>query len=136
MQKNMSTVIKTQNVHNMDQALVAAGQLLDGHTPQEVLASQLLAQNQTEARLKSLESLYLCQKDILNLDEAAEYLNISKSCLYKMTSKKEIPFYKPNRLVYFERRELDNWVRSAVVLTEEQLNDQVNTYTMSKKIPI
>ena len=129
-------VIKTQHVFNMEQALAAAGQLLDGHSPQEVLASQLLAQNQTEARLKSLESLFLCQKDILNLDEAAEYLNISKSCLYKMTSKKEIPFYKPNRLVYFERRELDNWVRSAHVQSEEQLNDQVHAYTMSKAMPV
>lgn len=132
----METIIKPQNVYNMEQALAAAEQMLNGHSAQEVLASQLLNQNLTEARLKTLEGLFLCQKDILNLDEAAEYLNISKSTLYKMTSKKEIPHYKPNRCVYFERTELDNWVRSAHVLTEEQMNDQVNTYTMSRAMPV
>lgn len=132
----MDTIIKRQNVYSMEQALNAAEQMLNDHSPKEVLATQLLNQNFTEARLKTLEGLFICQKDILNLDEAAEYLNMSKSTLYKLTSRKEIPHYKPNRCVYFERSQLDAWIRSAAVKTVEQLDDQVNAYTMSKAIPV
>lgn len=89
-----------------------------------------------EQRIEALENVFLCQKDIFNLDEAATYLSMSKSTLYKLTSKKEIPHYKPNRFIFFERSELDKWIRSAAVKTEDQLNDQVNAYTMANPIRV
>jgi excisionase family DNA binding protein len=46
-----------------------------------------------------------------NLIEAAEYLGVSKSCLYKLTSSKQITFYKPNRKkIYFKLSDLKNWL--------------------------
>lgn len=43
-------------------------------------------------------------KDVLTSDEAAVYLGVSKSFLYKLTMRKEIPHYKPNgKLCFFER---------------------------------
>lgn len=48
----------------------------------------------------------------LKLEAAAEYLGISKSHLYKLTSEKKIKFHKPNgKVVYFFEDELDEWVR-------------------------
>lgn len=50
----------------------------------------------------------------LNLVEAAKYLSISQSHLYKLTSQRKIPSHKPNgKYLYFFRDELDEWVRSA-----------------------
>lgn len=50
-------------------------------------------------------------KEFLTLDEAAEYLSLSKSAVYKMTSKKEIPFYNPGgKKIYFKREDLNIWV--------------------------
>ncbi|HBI39989.1 MAG TPA: DNA-binding protein, partial [Tenacibaculum sp.] len=47
-------------------------------------------------------------KQVLNLNEAAKYLDISKSHLYKLTSRKEIPFYCPQgKRLYFKKDELD-----------------------------
>ena len=111
----------------MQDALAQVEQMLDDEKDVKILlAQQLIQQKQNEERLDALEGIYLCQKEIFNFDEAAAYLSISKSTLYKLTSKKEIPFYKPNRLVFFERAELDNWIRAAAVKSEDQLNDQVN----------
>ena len=46
-----------------------------------------------------------------SLSEAAIYLGFSKSFLYKLTSEKKIPFYKPNgKLLFFSRSELNAWV--------------------------
>ena len=127
----METIGKQQHVENMEQALVLAEQLLDGKSPVQVLAHQIFAQQQVKDRIGALENVFLCQKEILNFDEAAAYLNMSKSTLYKLTSKKEIPHYKPNRFVLFERSELDKWIRTATGKTEGQLSDEANAYTMA-----
>lgn len=122
-------------VTGMQDALAQVEQMLDGEKDVKILlAQQLIQQKQNEERIDALEGIFLCQKEILNFDEAAAYLSMSKSTLYKLTAKKEIPHYKPNRFVFFERSELDNWIRSAAVKTEEQLDDQVNAYTMSNPL--
>jgi excisionase family DNA binding protein len=47
----------------------------------------------------------------LSLEEAAAYLHVSKSYLYKLTSTNRIPYYKPSgKLVFFDKKELDAWV--------------------------
>lgn len=49
-------------------------------------------------------------KEVLTTAEASAYLGISESYIYKLTSLKQIPHYKPNgKLVYFNRRELCEW---------------------------
>ena len=40
-------------------------------------------------------------KDFLTVDDAAMYLNLSKSTIYKMTSRGELPCYKPNSKTLF-----------------------------------
>ena len=86
-----------------------------------------------EQRLEALETALLSatirSKEILTFEEACNFLNISHSWLYKMTSSKSIPFYKPaGRYLYFERAELEKWIRSAPVKTEEQLDDEALKY--------
>lgn len=126
-----------QQAPGWQQALDQAEQMLSGESEAKVLlAQQLILQKQNEERIGALEGVFLCQKEIFNFDEAAAYLSMSKSTLYKLTAKKEIPHYKPNRFVFFERSELDNWIRAAAVKTEEQLNDQVNAYTMAKPLRV
>lgn len=127
---------KQQHVENMEQALVLAEQMLDGKSPAQVLAYQIFMQQQVQERVDALENIFLCQKEIFNFDEAAAYLSMSKSTLYKLTSRKEIPHYKPNRFVFFEKAELDKWIRASVVKTDGQLNDQANTYTTTHPIPV
>lgn len=50
-------------------------------------------------------------KEIMSFREAASYLDVSESLLYKLTSKKQIRFYKPNNgKIYFKRVDLNNWM--------------------------
>lgn len=61
------------------------------------------------------------QKEVLTSDEAARYMGISKSYLYKLTMKQEIPHYKPmGKMVYFNRVELENWLQSNRIATNEE----------------
>lgn len=55
------------------------------------------------------------QKRFMNLNQAADYLDLSPSYLYKLVSKGAIHAHKPNgKKIYFSREELDKWVMDAV----------------------
>ena len=58
-------------------------------------------------------------KEVLTSDEAAAYLGISKSALYKLTMGRKIPFYKSAKLCYFDRQEIIDWMKSNRVATQE-----------------
>ncbi|MBD79026.1 MAG: hypothetical protein CL840_08915 [Crocinitomicaceae bacterium] len=50
----------------------------------------------------------------LNSDKAAEFLGIKKSTLYKLTSERKIPFYKPSgKLILFKEAELEKWIENS-----------------------
>ena len=68
-------------------------------------------------RIRSLEQ----KIDEVDKIEAIEScLGLSESYLYKLTSSKRIPHYKPNgKLVYFNRRELCEWAMKNQVQTAE-----------------
>lgn len=68
-------------------------------------------------------------KHILNFEEALSYLKVSKSFLYKMTSKGEITYYKPNgKLIYFKRSDLDDWMLKNEVSGTSVLEDEIDNY--------
>ena len=74
-----------------------------------------------------------CTKEVLTSDEAAMYMGISKSYLYKLTMRKEIPHYKPmGKVVYFNRSELEQWLQSNRVSTTLEVNQKAQAYCMKK----
>ncbi|MDO8996495.1 MAG: helix-turn-helix domain-containing protein [Sediminibacterium sp.] len=79
---------------------------------------------QTIAEIHDLiSSQTIAQKEHLNLREAAQYLGVSLSYIYKKTSRREgIPFYRlGNKLIYFRRSELDAWLLSNRQNTQEEI---------------
>ena len=63
-------------------------------------------------------------KEVLTTDEAAAYLGITKSALYKLTMYRKIPFYKSAKLCYFDKREIIDWMKAHRVATQEELQAQ------------
>lgn len=66
------------------------------------------------SKLEHIEKLitdsHLSQKEVLSLEEAAAFLRFKKSYLYRLTSERKLPFYKPGHKVFFKRSELEAWV--------------------------
>jgi len=80
---------------------------------------------------RKLDELAALNKETLNLKEAARYLNMSCSHLYKLTSAKEIPHYKPRgKQVYFERRELDKWLLQNRQTTKAEIEQAAIDYVV------
>ena len=72
-------------------------------------------------------------KEVLTSDEAARYMGISKSYLYKLTMGQKIPHYKPmGKMCYFNRQEVEEWLQSNRIATEAEISQQAQTYCMEK----
>lgn len=80
-----------------------------------------------------VDKTLFCTKEVLTSDEAARYMGISRSYLYKLTMRKEIPHYKPmGKVVYFNRAELEQWLQSNRVSTTSEVEQKAQAYCMKK----
>ena len=66
-----------------------------------------------QERVGKLENLCYAAKEVLNLEEAADFLGIAKSTLYKMT-----------HLNFFEKKALLDWVRGVKVMSEDEIRTE------------
>lgn len=86
-------------------------------------------QNEIKELKKLLLESNLNSKELFNVDDATLYLNISKSCLYKLTSRREIPFYTPGgKKIYFKKSEIDTWIFNSRVESVNDTENEVERY--------
>lgn len=81
-----------------------------------------------------VQNTIFCSKAILTVNETAAYLGISKNYLYKLTMRKEIPYYRPTgKIIYFDRKELEEWIKANNrISTMQEINEQAQRYCMKK----
>jgi excisionase family DNA binding protein len=81
-------------------------------------------------RLMRIERLLMGQKAVLNLDEASELIGMSRTYIYKLTSSGKIPFFKPNgKQIYFDRLELESWLKRNRSKTDIEAEEEALRYT-------
>lgn len=87
-----------------------------------------------EMRVSELEKYLYAIKKVLSFEEASRFLNLSKSYLYQLTSKGIVPHYKPQgKMLYFEREQLENWLRQNPIKSKKQLEDEAANRTVKPK---
>lgn len=70
-----------------------------------------------QKRMDAVEDILDNAKDVLSVEEAARFMDIARSSLYKMTSDRSIPFYRPNgKMIYFEKADILEWIRKNRVM--------------------
>lgn len=114
------------------------GQSLSGRAHSEPLCLTLNLWIMTNEEITAISNnlaaqTMICTKEVLTSDEAARYMGISKSHLYKLTMRGEIPHSKPlGKKCYFRRTELEDWLMSNRAATATEINDRANAYCMKK----
>ncbi|WP_026302597.1 helix-turn-helix domain-containing protein [Psychroflexus tropicus] len=88
-------------------------------------------------KLERIETLIeqqgILRKDVLNFNEACQYLGLSQSHMYKLTSSKSIPHFCPQgKRLYFKRTELDDWLLRNRTDTQDELDQQAADYLIKK----
>lgn len=68
-------------------------------------------------------------KDVLTLEEVAQYTGLSRSYLYKLVESRAIPHYKPNgKHLYFERKEVESWLRRNRIASSDEITSKAAGY--------
>lgn len=71
-------------------------------------------------------------KETFTFMEAVAYTGLSRSYLYKLTGGKRIPHYKPTgNKIYFDRKELDGWLKSVRISTDSEIREMAMAHKMS-----
>lgn len=94
------------------------------HAKEANLAKQVA---ELQERINSLENILNQGKDVLNLEEAAKFMGIARSSLYKLTHEQLIPFFKPNgKMVFFEKADLVAWMKQNRVSSKKEIADEAD----------
>ena len=94
---------------------------------------QSKVENMILNKLTAIENLLKGQTEKpLTFDEAARYLDVSKSHLYKLTSANKIPHYKPQgKRLYFAKCELNTWLLRNPVKSTAAIEQEANDYLVN-----
>ena len=83
------------------------------------------------AEIKKL-TLLASKGDVLTIDDVSLLTGISKSTLYKMTCKKQLPHYKPNsKLLFFNRQEIEEWAQQNRVMSQQEAEQKALAYSVT-----
>lgn len=85
-------------------------------------------------KLNRIEQLTkLAAKNVLTIDDVADLTGLSKSHLYNLTCRNEIPYYRPRgKQIYFDRAEVEAWMKQNRVNTREEAESNAAAYCAGK----
>jgi excisionase family DNA binding protein len=99
-----------------------------------------------EARLCSIENLILDLKhkpqkvepanhpeQPFTIQKASEFLSLSVPTIYGKVSRKEIPFMKRGKRLYFSRTELMDYLKGGRKKSQEEIIEEVDSFLANKK---
>ena len=85
-------------------------------------------------RLDRIEQLTkLAAKNVLTIEDVADLTGLSKSHLYNLTCRNEIPYYRPRgKQIYFDRAEVEAWMKQNRVNTRQEAESNAATFCIGK----
>lgn len=97
-----------------------------------------------EARLSSIENLILDLKQptkvepteqpeqLLTVQEAAKFLNLTVSTIYSKCSRNQLPFMKRSKRLYFSSTELMEYLKEGRKKSNAEIEQEVDSYLNKK----
>ncbi len=74
------------------------------------------------------------ERNLMTTEEAAGYLGVKRSYLYKLMMRRAIPYSKPNgKLCYFDKEDLDAWQKNIRVKSQTEIESEVSGYIIGRE---
>ena len=71
--------------------------------------------------------------ELLTIQQAGAYLNLSVPTMYGLTQRAEVPFMKKSKRLYFSKAELLDWLQKGKRKTLAETANEANNYLNKKK---
>lgn len=102
--------------------------------PFELIIERLDRIEKAISNLK-LENVIVVESKAMNVSEVAKYLNTNIPSIYGLTSRAEIPHYKIAKKLYFKKEEIDEWIYSKKIKTNQDIEKEVEEYLRKRRGP-
>ena len=89
-----------------------------------------------EAQLQKSDGVVSSHPEIMTIEQAADYLGVSKQTLYNKVHKRQVPHIKKDGLLRFGKKQLKDYMESGMVNVDGAYSLQVkpsNDYFFSRK---
>lgn len=82
-------------------------------------------------RLERIERLLVIStREAFNVEEAALFLGLSENRIRALVWRKEIPYYKRGRSLFFKKSELEGWMLRDRIPTTEEIEQEAYSYDL------
>ena len=71
-------------------------------------------------------------EQFLTVDETAKFLNLSVPTIYSKVARRELPYMKRGKRLYFARKDLETYLQGGRVKTVREIEDEADQYLTSK----
>ncbi len=69
--------------------------------------------------------LHLSSDEIFDIEVAAKFLKTTKNTIYQYVFERKIPFFKPNKRLYFSKLNLMEWLQEHKIKSVEELEKEM-----------
>ena len=76
----------------------------------------------------------LAAKTVLTLDDVVLLTGLSKSHLYRLTCTRKIPFFKKGKCCFFDKNEVEQWMKQNRVSTTQEAESGAIKYILDKEV--
>ena len=100
--------------------------------PFEIIEQRLNnIENQLSELLKMAKAPILKEvtEEIMTVEQLSDYLTIARQTIYEKCSKKEIPYFKAGKRLYFKKSVINDWINSGRRYTTDELMQQAEEWT-------
>lgn len=92
-------------------------------------------------KLNSIEKILLDQNhntkpeadELLTVQQAADFLNLSVPTVYGYVQRQEVPVCKRAKRLYFSRNQLTDWIKGGRKKTISEISEEAASYVQPKK---
>lgn len=103
--------------------------------PFEILEQRMI---RLEEKLNTILNAINASKTITtdeywNVEEAAEFLHLSKATMYAKVCKMELPSHKFGKRLFFKRADLERFIEKGRRKTIEEIEDEARAYLVNRK---
>lgn len=107
-------------------------------TPIRLNELEILIQNSVQKAIEIVQgndkiSYKESEDKLLNVEEAAKFLHLAVPTIRSKASRKELPFMKRGKLLYFSQKELTDYLKKGKVKSNDEIEAEADKY-FSKKI--
>jgi excisionase family DNA binding protein len=76
----------------------------------------------------NIPTTILVNKAPMGVKELSEYLKLSDSAIYKLTSTSQIPHSKSGKKLYFKKEDIDEWLQTKRIKTNDEMKKMAFEY--------